>query len=239
LNSRVISFLTGVRGLDWIWIATGIGLIVNIAVMLSFIHCKVCVERTGDNDSLFVQIRALFGFIRYRYDIPVIDYKGVFGGVEIFSERINENKGENLNDQHRKLTPSSLKRNFGKFKRLLEHANGLTEWIKGSMSHVHCTKLRWQTYLGVGGADDTAVVTGFIWGVKSTLLAFLSKRIRLETRPHIEVNPLFNRSLFSMNLLCIVKIRFGYAIIAGLLLAVRILTAKGGLKTWRNILFRA
>jgi hypothetical protein len=55
----------------------------------------------------------------------------------------------------------------------------------------------------------------------------------------MQVNPVYDRPAFTTEWSCIAQIRFGYAILAGLQLFIRLKKWKGGVKLWQNILFKA
>ncbi|MNP50215.1 hypothetical protein D3C76_1444640 [compost metagenome] len=100
-------------------------------------------------------------------------------------------------------------------------------------------ELEWSTNVGLDDAVHTATLTGALWGVKATLVGWLTGYIRLTKRPKLFVVPEFGgKPLFSTEIRCIAEIRCGYAIYAGLVLIVRVLKVKGGVKKWWTILFK-
>jgi hypothetical protein len=128
---------------------------------------------------------------------------------------------------------------FRNSKDFLKSVNHFDEWLKQSLSLVHCTELKWVSYVGLGDAMESAVTTGLVWGLKSSVLGYGLKFVRLDKQPKISVWPVYNKPHFSTELYCIVKIRIGYAIFAGLLLYVRTLQTKGGNQPWQNTLSKA
>jgi hypothetical protein len=141
-------------------------------------------------------------------------------------------------DKHH-ITKEKIARFYRSSKLLMENIVGFPVWVKDSLSRVRCTQLRWETRVGIGDAPETAMTTGLLWGVKSSLLGFLFSSMQIETKPKVLVEPQYNQMQFSTEFACIVKIRVGHAMVAGLLLLFRILRVKGGLRTWQSILFKA
>jgi hypothetical protein len=121
---------------------------------------------------------------------------------------------------------------------IVKNIFNLTEWTKDTLSHVECTYVRWHTRVGIGDAPETAVVTGLLWGVKSSLLSFVMSRICLKAQPDVQVVPQYNQQLFSTDLICKAQIRLGHVLMAGLRLVVRMLKGQGSLREWRQILFQ-
>nr|WP_275983789.1 DUF2953 domain-containing protein [Paenibacillus hamazuiensis] len=137
------------------------------------------------------------------------------------------------------VTAEKIKQAFRNLKELVRYTFQLNEWLKGVLAHVKCTKLRWETRLGVGDAADTAVTTGVVWGLKSSLLGFVFQYLQLRTKPQIAVIPQFNETHFSTNALWVAKIRMWHAACAGVMLLYRIMKVKGGPQKWQHILFKA
>lgn len=76
--------------------------------------------------------------------------------------------------------------------------------------------LSWQTKFGLGDAASTGILTGIIWGVKSTLTNWFSARVkRFCHHTQLAVIPVFSAASFSMEVHCIFEVRLGHIIIAG------------------------
>ena len=100
--------------------------------------------------------------------------------------------------------------------------------------------VRWSTRIALEHAADTAVATGLLHAVKHTIMGWMSYRLIMEELPEIQVVPVFNGPpQISTELRCIAKISCGKAMYAGLVLIVRVLKVKGGVRSWQNTLFKA
>lgn len=223
----------------WIWVLLIIA-IVFISICLSQISFHFHGTRVKNDDNINLVIKGFYGFFRYRYNIPYVQYEGIWNGIVVKLQSKSENvTAVTKVQQKEKLTPRRIERFFKKFKRIVEHIVDLNEWLRRTIAHIKCTQFRWYTTVGVGDAPETAILTGLIWGVKSTLCGFAFRLINLQTQPKLAVHPRYNSTQFSTEISCIGKIRLGYAILAGLLLGVRMMKVKGGVSTWQNILFKA
>ncbi len=75
-------------------------IIAIIVFLFSFIRGEFYFSRVKDNDTLSVEMRALFGLIRYRYVIPIIQFKGFTQGILIKSEKVSKHSSK-LKDETR------------------------------------------------------------------------------------------------------------------------------------------
>jgi hypothetical protein len=222
----------------WLWIAAFAA--VTVVVLASSVRVRIHVIREVENDHMSFQITALFGLVRYKVEIPYINFTGL-RELDFKSERSNLTATDLVAKDRTKISLEKIIDRFQKLNILIHHVVGFDEWLTGTLSHIRCTELQWNTRIGIGDAADTAVSVGVLWGLKTNLLGFLFKYLTLdaETKPKLSVDPQFNRTHFSTMMMCIVRVRLGYAILAGLLFLVRIMRMKGGTKTWQSILFKA
>lgn len=214
-------------------IAIALIAVLLVVVLSSFIQAQFRVERIMENDELAIYVKALFGLVKFRFRVPMIRYRGLVTGVEVKMETTN------VPTLPKRITPKSVMRAFENALELIKHTVNWTKWVKRTLARIHCTKLHWRTDVGFGDAAETAITTGLVWSLKSSILGVIFRWVRLETKPELAVQPSYNLPQFSTNLDCIVKIRLANAMVAGLLLILSVFRAKGGLRTWQNILFKA
>jgi hypothetical protein len=182
------------------------------AVLLSDIRVRMHFVRTKENDSLAVEVRALYGLYRYCYDVPHIDYRGLYNKQKEMLWKRMEEERETHGIQHAGSKPWPL----AQYREMKRNVTRFPEWMKQTLARFRCTELRWDTRFGVGDAPVTAVLTGAIWGVLATLLGFVFQYIKLDTRPDISVTPLFNRKQFHTEANVVIQIRAGAAMLAGI-----------------------
>ncbi|RJE89997.1 DUF2953 domain-containing protein [Paenibacillus sp. 1011MAR3C5] len=221
----------------WIW-AGGFFLLAVIVVLSSPVVINGFVRRIGENDDAELSVKALFGLIRYRYKVPFMSMDGLAVNVDeqVSASGAGLNTWKEFND---KIDPDKVVSTIEKYKQILRLTKDLKGWIKDTLARVHLTEWRWTTSLGTGDAMWTAMATGAVWSVKTGILGLLSQMVHVKSGPVMEVHPNFSQPAFRTEWSCIAQIRFGYAILAGLQLLVRMKKWKGGVKAWQNILFRA
>lgn len=205
-------------------------------LLMSRIHIEVDTSRVKKHDRFTVNIRALFGLFKYRVFVPMIDFRNLSDGIFIkkktsFSAIANSDNAGEL-----QVTRERIIEYYERARLLIKNVFDLTGWMKESLCHLECTQFRWLTRIGIGDAPETAITTGIVWGIKSSLLGFALPHIVMKTKPYVQVAPQYNLQHFSTELICKTQIRVYYAMLAGFRLLPRIWKGKGSLKSWQHIL---
>lgn len=221
----------------WVWILL-LFIVVMIVILLSNVTTQVVYSRKADDDNFYVLIKALFGVLRFRYAIPIIKFKGITKGVSIDREETTNAPIPDKID-HIKIDRMDVVSRYEQVKELVGHVLGFNRWLMSTLKRIHCRQISWATDIGLDDAAETAITTGMIWGIKTSILGILFNQIKLEAQPQLAVVPHFNSMQFRTAFECIIVIRLGYAMLAGLHLLVRIYKVKGGIRTWQNILSKA
>ncbi|WNR42492.1 DUF2953 domain-containing protein [Paenibacillus roseipurpureus] len=223
----------------WVGVAAVVIAIAVIVVLCSFVRGEFYFSRVKDNDTLSVEVRGLFGLIRYRYVIPIIQFKGFAQGIMIKSETIRKSSNELKDETRDHITKDRVIAFYKQAKDVLVHTMNLYGWMKMTLAKVECTDLKWITRVGVGDAPETAITTGAIWGIKSSLLGFTIRYVNLVAKPRIDVIPQYNEKQFATEFRFAGRIRVWYAVTAGVRLMYRALKVKGGIRTWIQFVLKA
>lgn len=121
----------------------------------------------------------------------------------------------------------------------MKSTRGLKKWFKETVSHVKISKLDWSTDFSLGDAADTAIVSGAVWGLKWSIVGFISQWVKLKYNPRVFVKPVFqDEHSFSMEFVCEGKMSVSYAVYASMKLLLRVLRETGGISKWRKLLKR-
>lgn len=67
----------------------------------------------------------------------------------------------------------------------VKSTRGLKEWLKETVAHVKISKLDWSTDFSLGDAADTATASGAVWGLKWSIVGFISQWVKLQQHPRI------------------------------------------------------
>lgn len=222
----------------WGWLLLALALIL-VLMWFSRISFHTFYSRVGSNDRFYVKVRGLYGLVRFKIEVPVIKFKGLAQGVGVKAEAVNGLNNSLVSEGATDIDREKIIRYYRKLKQILQATFDMKEWVKETLALVCCTDLKWITRVGVGDAPETAITTGIVWTLKSSMLAYAFQFMNRDAKPQIRVIPQYNETHFSTEFSCIAQIRLGHAILAGLHLLVRIMKVKGGIKAWQNILSKA
>ncbi|MFS0561076.1 DUF2953 domain-containing protein [Terribacillus sp. 179-K 1B1 HS] len=72
-------------------------------------------------------------------------------------------------------------------------------------------QLRWHTMIGLSDAASAGTLVGFVWAIKGIANQVIRSNFRTAEPFDIQVQPIFNTSIFNTSFQCIVSIRTGKA----------------------------
>jgi hypothetical protein len=181
-------------------------LLVLLLVLMISLFTKVKVELTykfePKDQRLIIFIKALFGLIRYRIEIPNLNKKT--------KDKNYKNHGQNFNEEETAL------KSFNSIEEVMIHVKNLHVIVKDFLRKVHILKFEWKSALGTGNAASTGTATGLAWVFKGSVIGMISDYFSLRVFPKLDITPVFNRAISSTYLKCMIQVRSGNAILAGL-----------------------
>lgn len=191
-----------------------------LIVLFLFIFISLFTKLTIDltykfdpNDQrLVVLIKALFGLIRIRMDIPELNDTNT---EKQKSEKTDPSLDKNFTDIDSIDEDEALKA-YRPIKYWMKNMNELYKVVKKSLKKVRITQLVWKSAIGTGDAATTGIISGVGWGFKGTVIGMLSYYFSLKVQPQLEIRPIFNRKISNTYVKCIFQVRAGQAILAGL-----------------------
>ncbi|MBD0380642.1 DUF2953 domain-containing protein [Paenibacillus sedimenti] len=223
----------------WLGIIVILIVIAIIIALVSYIRGELYFSRVKDDDTLSMNVRAFFGLVRYRYVIPIIQFKGLAQGIIVKSETATRSSDGLKDEMKDHLTKEKVLDSFKQGKIALENTLNMYDWMKQTLAKVECTELKWITRIGIGDAPETAITTGAIWGIKSSLIGFAARFVRLRTKPCVDVVPQYNEPQFSTEFRLAGRIRVWFILFAGIRLLARAAKIKGGIRAWYQIFLKA
>jgi hypothetical protein len=169
-------------------VALGLGFL----MYYSKIKIEIYYKRAAKRDKGEVKLTGLGGLIHYRLSIPTVDFKDMDKGVKVESDKetSTKKKGEDTF-----INKDKIEFWYESYEVLLHRVKYFQESLRWFMARVHCHKWEWNTNIGTGDAAEAGVLTGIIWGVKTTILGFISHYIRWDREPEIEVTPCFQQAM--------------------------------------------
>ena len=218
----------------WIWLG-GILLLLLLSVwfiLWSKITFNLTIRKENHDDFIQLKVRLIYGLVMLKYEIPVIIFKNLKDGFEFQNDR-----SDNLPlHGHEKANKQNINKEVVDHwtevaRSLLFSTKGLKKWLSSTLRHLTVHRLDWDTHISLSEADHTATLTGALWALKSVIVGWITYQISLKQPPRLSVVPIFGRPpSFYTEVRCIAEMRFGYAMYAGLVLIVRVLKVKGGVR---------
>jgi hypothetical protein len=211
-------------------------------ILLFFTSVRISIEykRLNENDHIHIETKIWFGLITLKFDIPLLQIQSLFQGVKVkHHTAVTPDRPPEPKKKKKSffLTPHLVRDYIHKFHQLKIRVHDLNQITKSLLRHVHCEQLEWNTRVGVGDAAATGVITGVIWGLKTTFIGIFSHYVRFKTVPHLNVVPAFQDNSIDTQFFCIVRFRIGHAIIAGTRILLKLRKGREGI--WQSTLFRA
>jgi len=217
----------------WLWVIAGL-LAILVLFVISRVHIRLHIRRIGEDDHVLVHASCFYGLIRFKYEVPVIKFKGLYG-KEITT---NEQKEGMLSQSSQiMITLQNLHDVSEKIRRLLYNASGLTDWMLQFFRRMQCMEVKWHTHIGTNDAPQTAIAAGGLWATKTMMLGLVSHFICLNARPDFQVIPTYNVTQFKTEAAIHLRSTVWQCLISGVHLFRRISMVPGGMKVWRKTLF--
>ncbi|MBA4495653.1 DUF2953 domain-containing protein [Paenactinomyces guangxiensis] len=203
-------------------------------IWITSVRVEMIFKRENGNDRGEVTISAWGGLIRFRMKIPRLGWGGINEGVKLEGEA--ESVGVHR-EKEADITKKTVDRFRSQYQQVLDHIEDFQRTVRWFLSKVTCEKLVWVTTIGTGDAAESGILTGIVWGIKTTLVGMLSGYTRWDQSPLLYVEPHFSQPVLETHLHSIIRFRVGHAIlgITRLLLHLR----KGRERKWQSTPFRA
>ncbi|WHY17894.1 DUF2953 domain-containing protein [Paenibacillus sp. G2S3] len=223
----------------WLGIPLGLLVLAMILVLSSSIDFRIRCYKHGKNDLLELDVKTLFGLIKLHYELPRLVFKGLEQGVlGKFKETGTATTGVDTVKEE-KFDKERFEHWRDNVQIAVKSTRGLKKWFKETVSHVKISKLDWSTDFSLGDAADTAIASGAVWGLKWSMVGFISQWVKLKHNPRVFVKPVFqDEHCFSMEFVCEGKLSVSYTIYATFQLLLRVLRETGGISKWRKLLKR-
>lgn len=204
--------------MTWGW-GLLLGLLVVIVILLWVpVRVEVHYKREGKDDRLHLGVRALFGIVRFGYDIPVVALMERTGKIALKKDSAKampaQKQGwvqitvEKIDKAIRSL--NDIRNKIGKYKRALRRLS----------KSFHLEEATWQTVFGTGDAAQTGWLTGLAWAFKGVVNGVVYRNVTVKQRILYRVQPHFQAKGFRTELTCIIRFWPGKTMTAGLTLVI-------------------
>ncbi|TVX92846.1 DUF2953 domain-containing protein [Paenibacillus agilis] len=229
--------------LIWLWsflLAAAIVIGFNVTVLMSHLEVKLVISKQGKHERVWIGIRAVYGIVRWRYEIRSIQFQNFKQGFSMKSKQKEQSwAGKHKERMRNFIGAETIKKWNKEIVRVVARTYGFEKWGLQTLDHIEVDSYIWDTEYGTTNAAHTGMLYGLAWAVIGGVTGFITQLLTFRRLPDVEVVPRFDCPVFSTRFLCIGRIRVVHAIFAVIVLIFRIKRAEGGVKQWRSIQSKA
>lgn len=204
-------------------------------IFFTTLQISIHFKRNGKDDKVKTNVKAWFGLIDIRTEVPMIDFSEDLSGTE--SQLNIESPNETIDKTKFKVKPFEIMQLNQRIYHWIKKIHDLHKIAKKFLKTVRLDKLEWHSAIGTGDAAQTGVLSGMGWGVKSSLIGLISSHVTLRALPRIHVQPLFQEKRVETELKCMIRFRIGHAILAGIRILLNLRKRRDD--KWQNTQFKA
>ncbi|MBS4216836.1 DUF2953 domain-containing protein [Bacillus sp. FJAT-49711] len=169
-----------------------------LLLFLLFIFMKIKIDLlillSKSESYLSVAIVTLFGLIRIKKKVKLNDL-------------ISEKAANEMKDHmHENVS----------MKMMLSDIHPFLHILKSFLLTMKIRKLEWHSTIGTGEAASSATAAGAIWAIKGALLSYVRSNLTFKNSPIISVVPDFQGFSAQTKMQCMVDIKTGKAMVAGI-----------------------
>lgn len=193
-------------------------LLTVLVIIILFTRVKIFLDyfHGNDNDHFKITIKAWGGILKYKVEVPVIKIDDNSPTI-VAEEKVKTGPDENMKQQNTtQVDKNDIHNSIHDFKQLLTHIAGLHKIIRNFLKKVTLRNIEWHTMVGVSDAAATGVITGALWAAKGGVVGVLSHYMKLKEMPVMTITPSFQQTVSITSFKCMIQIRVGHAILAGI-----------------------
>lgn len=202
--------------MKWLFLILLVGLLLLLVILFTKLTIIVKYFHHHDDDDLKIELRAWFGLIKYKVNIPLIKVDDDSPSIVFKGKTEMGSQKSESSQKVGKVTPQKLLTSIKNFKEILEHVIQFHTVVRKFFRKISIKQFHWSSSIGLGDAALTGVFTGAFWSIKGSMIGLLSHYFRLKTPPELAVIPYFQQMILHTEITCIFQFRIGYAIGAGM-----------------------
>ncbi|MFZ5353525.1 MAG: DUF2953 domain-containing protein [Bacillota bacterium] len=198
--------------------------IILLILLLTPVHLKTETLQKKDKDLLLVKVKALFGVIKFKLELPFPElvFDGFRPGLRYSAELEAGEKGKLIKKKSKIMSLlefdklyESYKLNKGRFNKLFQYV------LKKSRFRNLIIRLE----IGAQDAFYTALAYGMVWTALGGVIAFMTNNANIALQD-ISVYPSFDKKAFNYKISCIITMLAGHIIIVGIKLVAALLNSR-------------
>lgn len=171
---------------------------------------------------LFLPLKVVFS-----YHEKVFSTKVFIFGVRVFKHSPKpKNKKDKKKDNAEDMVKKAEKSVGNLGERIRHYASVSKKATTLARKYAKIKSIRLRMKIGVGDAPSTAISTGIIWGQVYTLIGIIGSIMYIDNHD-VEITPVYNESVLSLDGECIIESRIVYIIFIAITILIKINSRKG------------
>lgn len=200
----------------WLKVLAGLT-VIFIVIALWPLRFRFCYQRRGENDTIELALLTRNNNPIFKLEVPTIEFSNKllkpmlrFGSQAHGPGGVAKKKGDLTLDftdwswRFMHFIGGIIKRNLRPFKSAIFYL----------LRKIYIQDFKWNTEFSTGDPALTGVSSGILWTIKSQIWAWVRRHTNVLAKPVIQVQPSFNHSCLSLEIVCIGEVRIGHIIIA-------------------------
>lgn len=211
------------RPLLWVFVVLLFAALVTSLLALP-LRIRIDYARNHEKDHGRIEIRYLFGWVRWHRELTGLRAKVTDEGPAIQARHAGQPKSARDKQRHRTTTAQDVLqgiRHWRRRRRLLEQLLPIARRV---LRRTNVRSMRIHLTVGTGDRVTSGVACGATWAMLSVGAGALTQLCQFQQPPDLSVRGDFERPRFAADISCIATIRTGYVIGAVL----------RGLSVWRR-----
>ena len=170
---------------------------------------------------LFLPLRIVFS-----YHEKVFSTKVFAIGVQIFKHSPKTQKKDKKKDNAEE-TVKKAEKSVGKLSDKIRHYASISKKATTlARKYAKIKSITLKMKIGVGDAPSTAISTGIMWGQVYTLIGIIGSIMYID-KHDVEIAPVYNENVLSLDGECIIESRIVYIIFIAITMLIKINSRKG------------
>ncbi len=171
---------------------------------------------------LFLPLKIVFS-----YHEKVFSTKVFILGVRVFKHSPKPKNKKDKKKDNAEETVKKAEKSVGKLgERIRHYASVSKKATTLARKYAKIKSICLRMKLGVGDAPSTAISTGIMWGQVYTLIGIIGSIMYIDNHD-VEITPVYNESVLSLDGECIIESRIVYIIFIAITILIKINSRKG------------
>ena len=170
---------------------------------------------------LFLPLRIVFSYHEKVFSTKVFAF-----GVQIFKHSPKTQKKDKKKDNAEE-TVKKAEKSVGKLSEKIRHYASISRKATTlARKYAKIKSITLKMNIGTGDAPSTAISTGIMWGQVYTLIGIIGSIMYID-KHDVEITPVYNENVLSLDGECIIKSRIAYIIFIAITILIKINSRKG------------